>query len=652
MLAIGGAIAVASIVTGIINKQANAYQDLNIEIRKTKNEADDLLRSYAGGNDAKILDKQTTEELIRLYPDLTGKITAYATTVEEAAKAAARLAYEQRKELEFKIRAPEIERLQGELAKLNLSVSDVQTSIAEGYSSGEALEQLKRDLAEMEEQQRKYVKKIFALNKEALDATGAAPAIVFSPNITPDSGATEKLQKTWQDWFGEITKIDPELFKDSGAKAAELYLAEFSRSFEAGKTVFAQLGEEFNIADALRSQQADIQKALVELFTINPDDIDQPFEAASEPVRQLIEEYKRLGGAAKAAEEAMKAAAGQEKAKEEIESLRKKIFDFGVSERHLAYETAIANKATSEQAEEIRRLTGEYQRTEILAEYQKQINEIGKSQNELAMAAYAATGATEDQIAAFKEMLDLRDEISQAEQLKETIKGLGESMRDLSFRSAITGAEELGRAFGEGKDAGTAMQNALVAMHQEILNTLPNLFLQAGLQLISQGQWPLGLGFIAAAGAMGLTKGYVNGRIEAEQAAAQANAHGNIFDAAGIQTFARGGTFTNQVVQNPTLFKFARGTGLMGEAGPEAIMPLKRMASGDLGVQTAGGGAQVTVNIINNSGEGVRQEEHAGPGGDRQIDIIIGEMVGAQIAQGRYNTALESQFDSLRRRGR
>jgi len=60
----------------------------------------------------------------------------------------------------------------------------------------------------------------------------------------------------------------------------------------------------------------------------------------------------------------------------------------------------------------------------------------------------------------------------------------------------------------------------------------------------------------------------------------------------GVATFAKGGTFTNSIVSSPTLFKFADGgtmrTGLMGEAGPEAIMPLSRGADGSLGVQANG----------------------------------------------------------------
>lgn len=54
--------------------------------------------------------------------------------------------------------------------------------------------------------------------------------------------------------------------------------------------------------------------------------------------------------------------------------------------------------------------------------------------------------------------------------------------------------------------------------------------------------------------------------------------------------FAKGGAFTNQVVDTPTLFRFANGGkfGEMGEAGPEAIMPLKRGPDGSLGVQMHG----------------------------------------------------------------
>lgn len=69
-------------------------------------------------------------------------------------------------------------------------------------------------------------------------------------------------------------------------------------------------------------------------------------------------------------------------------------------------------------------------------------------------------------------------------------------------------------------------------------------------------------------------------------------ANGGAFGPSGEYTaFANGG-----VVTSPTMFRFANGVGLMGEAGDEAIMPLRRTASGKLGVETTGGSKSVVVN--------------------------------------------------------
>lgn len=68
-------------------------------------------------------------------------------------------------------------------------------------------------------------------------------------------------------------------------------------------------------------------------------------------------------------------------------------------------------------------------------------------------------------------------------------------------------------------------------------------------------------------------------------------AKGSAFDGSGITRFAKGGAFTNSIVSKPTLFQFANGGALgeMGEAGPEAIMPLMRGPDGSLGVKAVGG---------------------------------------------------------------
>lgn len=84
------AVAVAAIA-GAAAKAANAYKDYNTELQKTKTSAEQLLSSYADGNTAKQLDEAATRDLIKLYPELRGEVSAYATTVEEAAEAVQRL---------------------------------------------------------------------------------------------------------------------------------------------------------------------------------------------------------------------------------------------------------------------------------------------------------------------------------------------------------------------------------------------------------------------------------------------------------------------------------------------------------------------------------------------------------------------------------
>lgn len=70
-------------------------------------------------------------------------------------------------------------------------------------------------------------------------------------------------------------------------------------------------------------------------------------------------------------------------------------------------------------------------------------------------------------------------------------------------------------------------------------------------------------------------------------------ARGGAFSAGQVRAFANGG-----IVNGPTVFPLRGGTGLMGEAGPEAIMPLTRGGDGRLGVRASGQqGATVTINI-------------------------------------------------------
>ncbi|EFY4858215.1 phage tail tape measure protein [Salmonella enterica] len=79
------------------------------------------------------------------------------------------------------------------------------------------------------------------------------------------------------------------------------------------------------------------------------------------------------------------------------------------------------------------------------------------------------------------------------------------------------------------------------------------------------------------------------------------NADGGVYRSAGLSQYS------GSIVNRPTFFAFARGAAVMGEAGPEAILPLRRGTNGKLGVAAAGAGGMIMFSpqyhiAINNTG--------------------------------------------------
>ena len=104
-------------------------------------------------------------------------------------------------------------------------------------------------------------------------------------------------------------------------------------------------------------------------------------------------------------------------------------------------------------------------------------------------------------------------------------------------------------------------------------------------------------------------------------------AMGGAFAKNNIVPYATGG-----VVSRPTLFKFAQGgtmrTGLMGEAGPEAIMPLSRGPNGKLGVASSGSGTtNVVVNVDASGNSQVAGDQAQGA----QLGRVISQAVQAEL---------------------
>ncbi|MFH3213709.1 phage tail tape measure protein [Enterobacter hormaechei] len=112
------------------------------------------------------------------------------------------------------------------------------------------------------------------------------------------------------------------------------------------------------------------------------------------------------------------------------------------------------------------------------------------------------------------------------------------------------------------------------------------------------------------------------------------NAKGNVYDSPSLSAYSNG------VFQTPQLFAFAKGAGIFGEAGPEAIMPLTRAPNGDLAVravgmpQVSGGVPSVNFGDINIQG-GSPQASSQGTAGaaGRQLKDAITGVINEQASQ-------------------
>ena len=183
--------------------------------------------------------------------------------------------------------------------------------------------------------------------------------------------------------------------------------------------------------------------------------------------------------------------------------------------------------------------------------------DIGTMQEQL-QALEAQLGSSVSMVAAFD---------GELARMKETMIFTGREVNTLS--SGISGG--LRKAFDGLIFDGMKLNDALKTVANTIVDTIYSIAMKP------------------VTGALG---GLLAQGISGVMGAGMPFANGGAFSQGRVMPFAKGG-----VVSAPTTFPMRGGTGLMGEAGPEAIMPLARGPDGRLGVQAGGGRA---VNVVMN----------------------------------------------------
>jgi phage-related minor tail protein len=253
--------------------------------------------------------------------------------------------------------------------------------------------------------------------------------------------------------------------------------------------------------------------------------------------------------------------------------------------------------------------------TPITAEMQAEVKKLANGYGELAAQQ---TGAKLSRDVNFEGSQTGRT--SGEQQIASRLRGIygegyasemnGTIANQMRFNAAIEQTASLAEnAFGQvanglmnGQKAGKVFEGVLKNIASQAINMLGNTLIRGligGATGASGGPGGI-LGLLGFGGGGAASNGV--GDVGSLTATGGLFANGGAFSQGNVIPFAKGGAFTNSIVSSPTIFPFAKGTGLMGEAGPEAIMPLKRGPNGSLGVQMTGGGASASnVVSINNS---------------------------------------------------
>ncbi|MDP9571477.1 UNVERIFIED_ORG: hypothetical protein J2W66_001962 [Agrobacterium larrymoorei] len=243
---------------------------------------------------------------------------------------------------------------------------------------------------------------------------------------------------------------------------------------------------------------------------------------------------------------------------------------------------AAAKKSTSESERSAKATEKEREKVaELIADLEKEIALVWAS-DEAKRAASASreagAAATESER---QKIIALNEALYQEEEARRKADEAMLYYRDLTR----AGLDDLFGALEQGKSFWQAMGDVAVKSLKRIADTMLDDVLDSIFKVNGAASGRGDGGFLSSLFS-GIGSLFGGGKFPSAPGGLYAN--GGAF-AGGVQKFANGGAFSNSIVNKPTLFPFAKGTGLMGEAGPEAIMPLTRDGSGRLGVSALGG---------------------------------------------------------------
>lgn len=276
------------------------------------------------------------------------------------------------------------------------------------------------------------------------------------------------------------------------------------------------------------------------------------------------------------------------------------------------------------------------------------------SDKELAKLSKQVKSVSSEFLEAKKTIVELNAELNKLVELQQPM-GIWQSIM-LGFQDGVGKTKDGFKTLAE--EISGATQNAFGGLESAIFDSLKGSgdafakftqavlddLLKIAIRLTITNQLASALGSALNGGGQSTNQNYaVNYQGSGQVAAISYN--GNAFNNGNVVPHYNGG-----IVDSPGAFPMSGGrVGTIAERGPEAIMPLERGTDGKLGVKA--NTASTIINVINNTPSQVETKESTGPGGARQIEILVSETVKRGVAQGSFDKSFNGRY-GLKPRGR
>lgn len=545
-------------------------------------EGDLVQEAEAAGDELDTLGKVVSVNLSRALLGLSPIIADAASWLSELA-AGAGVAYEKTKLFlsgDFNLDNLSLRSVRHDLAEINEDIDELQQKIAARREAGGLQFFVEGDVQRyqtlidiLDERRTKLLAQLQQLQSEQSAALG-------TPTNAPDVEADiARLEEQAEQVTSLKDSLSQQIF-EFAHQGADRINAEYDRMVEQINALKNEVNA--NEINALLGQALEVRNFRLQQLAQQEAQAEQTRNEAAE--RRAAAEVERQGNIYEANQRV-------------VESLNAEIAALGKSERQNFIDQAVRRlsaDATEAQRIEVERLAGAlYDEKEALEERRKEEERRKALIEDIKNLTEEQTSAQEQYNEEMEELNALLKEgaINQAE-----YEAASRRARDNMLQHSREWSAGVERALQNYADSATNMAEQVEQVTTNAIQNLENALVE--FTTTGEFEWSDMVDSMIA----DITRLIIRTQITGPLAQSLGSLFGGLFGSADgnvfsggrpVRGFARGG-----VVFQPTIFPMANGTGLMGEAGPEAIMPLQRLPSGRLGVEATGSGApNYTVNV-------------------------------------------------------